>query len=113
MCLPLVAGYSVDAVYVSFGYFVMLSYFIPISAFVNFEISKLSNAGFMITDNEMRSKKGLPMKVKSTHLADEMSRVSLYSLTSRQVSAFRRTDRRVGVFGSTPCRESSGLMVVL
>jgi len=68
-------GYSVDAVYVSFGYFVMLSYFIPISAFVNFEISKLSNAGFMITDNEMRSKKGLPMKVKSTHLADEMSRI--------------------------------------
>jgi len=73
--LPLFTSYEVDAVYVSFGYFVMLSYFIPISAFVNFEISKLSNAGFMIADNDMKSKKGVAMKVKSTHLADEMSRI--------------------------------------
>lgn len=66
---------AVDSVIVFFSYFVILSYFIPISAFVNFEIAKATNAGFMITDDEMKNRDGKSMKVKSWNLLDELSRV--------------------------------------
>jgi hypothetical protein len=39
------------------------------------EIAKATNAGFMITDDEMKNRDGKSMKVKSWNLLDELSRV--------------------------------------
>uniref|UniRef100_A0A6B2KWZ0 Phospholipid-transporting ATPase n=1 Tax=Arcella intermedia TaxID=1963864 RepID=A0A6B2KWZ0_9EUKA len=67
--------HSLDAGTVFMSYFVLLGYFIPISLFVNLEVLKLGQAGWMMGDNDM-TKDNMSMRVKNSNLNDELSRVS-------------------------------------
>eukprot|EP01125_Pyxidicula_operculata_P007945 TRINITY_DN2680_c1_g1_i1.p1 TRINITY_DN2680_c1_g1~~TRINITY_DN2680_c1_g1_i1.p1 ORF type:complete len:1154 (+),score=239.21 TRINITY_DN2680_c1_g1_i1:18-3479(+) len=73
--IPLLKDPAYDAGTVFLSYFVLLGYFIPISLFVNLEIIKLIQAGFMMFDQNMKYN-DLPMRVKNSNLNDELSRVS-------------------------------------
>jgi len=64
-----------DSGTVFMSYFVLLGYFIPISLFVNLEVLKLVQAGWMVSDKDLM-KDNHPMRVKNSNLNDELSRVS-------------------------------------
>jgi len=70
-----IADVAADAGIVFMCYLVLLSNFIPISLFVNLELLKLIQAGWMMGDNDLKVEdKG--MRVKNSNLNDELSRVS-------------------------------------
>uniref|UniRef100_A0A6B2KXQ5 Phospholipid-transporting ATPase n=1 Tax=Arcella intermedia TaxID=1963864 RepID=A0A6B2KXQ5_9EUKA len=66
---------SVDWLEVFGAYFVLLSFWIPITLFVNMEIIKVAQAGFMMADDKMKLD-GEPMRVKNSNLNDELSKIS-------------------------------------
>eukprot|EP01128_Nolandella_sp_AFSM9_P004739 TRINITY_DN2183_c0_g1_i3.p1 TRINITY_DN2183_c0_g1~~TRINITY_DN2183_c0_g1_i3.p1 ORF type:complete len:1098 (+),score=280.47 TRINITY_DN2183_c0_g1_i3:18-3311(+) len=71
-----------NGISVFLAYFILFGYFIPISLFVNLEIIKLTQAGYMMGDDDMKvivdtrdgpQEKG--MSVKNSNLNDELSKV--------------------------------------
>ena len=57
------------------SYFILYTYMIPISLFVTIEISRLTQALFMFSDNEMRSPQGERMRPNNSNLNEDLGRV--------------------------------------
>eukprot|EP00005_Dracoamoeba_jomungandri_P010052 CAMPEP_0174265016 /NCGR_PEP_ID=MMETSP0439-20130205/24844_1 /TAXON_ID=0 /ORGANISM="Stereomyxa ramosa, Strain Chinc5" /LENGTH=1052 /DNA_ID=CAMNT_0015351215 /DNA_START=97 /DNA_END=3252 /DNA_ORIENTATION=+ len=54
---------------------ILLSNFVPISLFVTIELVKVGQAVFMTWDDQMRSKKGESMKVKTSNLNEDLGKI--------------------------------------